>query len=393
MIEMKDMTRRLLPLLAAAALALSCSISRNEGPGPLSGASLGPGFRAAAPGLPVTVAHRGCWLKEGKDFYINENCVAGVLMAARYGYPAIECDVKYTRDSVMVLMHDETINRTMRNASDYSPIGEPVRVRDLAFGELRSKYVLASTDPSLRVPIPTLEELLAACREYGVVPMLHSEVVDSYRLAHDMLGDGFIAFSASQRDVSHARDWSEDCLVLLDPGRDDAPGTISRLAGIGGPCGMSTMKYGMLDSAYIAAVKAAGFDVQASIFPSPHEQRAVLDGVTIQLSDFWWFQPSGRKVLCSERKKGIRMTEGDSFSWNPEVPDFCAVTIEVEFEGSLEVSLAGRVYVLSGGKGAVPVGTRLYKERPDVRVKALSDSRIKSFVAKVHDCGPTNPER
>ena len=72
--------------------------------------------------LPMAVAHRGCWLMDGEEFYINENCPAGVQMAAQYGYPAIECDVKYTLDSVMVIMHDATINRTMRNAADYSPI-------------------------------------------------------------------------------------------------------------------------------------------------------------------------------------------------------------------------------------------------------------------------------
>ncbi|MBR3440870.1 MAG: hypothetical protein IKH00_04330, partial [Bacteroidales bacterium] len=46
--------------------------------------------------LPISVAHRGCWLMDGDEFYINENCPAGVKMAAQYGYPAIECDVKYT---------------------------------------------------------------------------------------------------------------------------------------------------------------------------------------------------------------------------------------------------------------------------------------------------------
>ena len=102
--------------------------------------------------FPYAVAHRGCWLMEGKAFYINENCPAGVRMAAQYGYPSIECDVQYTSDSVMVLMHDETINRTMRNASDYSEISTPVKVTDHTFEELRSRYVLASTDPALRVP-------------------------------------------------------------------------------------------------------------------------------------------------------------------------------------------------------------------------------------------------
>lgn len=50
--------------------------------------------------LPMVVAHRGCWLMDGDEFYINENCPAGVEMAARYGYPAVEIDVRYTLDSV-----------------------------------------------------------------------------------------------------------------------------------------------------------------------------------------------------------------------------------------------------------------------------------------------------
>ncbi len=59
----------------------------------------------------MSVAHRGCWLRENSgEYYIPENCPAGVAMAARYGYPAVECDVKYTKDSVMVIMHDGTIN-------------------------------------------------------------------------------------------------------------------------------------------------------------------------------------------------------------------------------------------------------------------------------------------
>ena len=37
---------------------------------------------------------------DGDEFYINENCPAGVEMAARYGYPAVEIDVRYTLDSV-----------------------------------------------------------------------------------------------------------------------------------------------------------------------------------------------------------------------------------------------------------------------------------------------------
>ena len=170
---------------------------------------------------------------------------------------------------------------------------------------------------------------------------------------------------------------------------DDAPKTVSRLSGIGGPCGMSTMKYGMLDSAYIAAVKAAGFDVQASIFPSPHEQRAVLDGVTIQLSDFWWHQTDGRKPLSIFKKNSVKLAEGQSVEWNPEAPEFAAVTIALDFEGTLEVTLNGRVYTLThDGPGKVEVlGARLFKANPGIVVKALAASKIKSIKAELFDCG------
>ncbi len=354
----------------AALLAVSCGVASDM------------------PALPFSVAHRGCWLMDGNEFYINENCPAGVRMAAQYGYPAIECDVKYTRDSVMVVMHDATINRTMRNAADYSVIGTPVRVSDVTFGELRSKYVLASTDPALRVPIPTLEELLDACLEYGVMPMLHSSVVESYSLAHRKLGDGFIAFDGSQASLSRARDISS-CLILLDPGRDAASRTVVRLQEIGAPCGMSTMKHDMLDAGYIRTVKEAGFEVQASIFPSPHEQRAAADGATIQLTDFWWYQTGGRRPAARFRKRSVSLPEGESLSWSPEAPEYAAVTLVLDFSGTLKVTVAGREYVLSGDRNGMPsvLGARLYKARPGIRVQALSDTEIRSVKAALYDCG------
>ena len=338
--------------------------------------------------LPMTVAHRGCWLMDGEEFYINENCPAGVKMAAQYGYPAIECDVKYTLDSVMVIMHDGTINRTMRNASDYSKIEEPVKVTETTFEELRTKYVLESTDPTLRTPIPTLQEELEACKEYGVMPMLHSAVVESYKLAHEILGDKFIAFDSSQPAVSQARKWST-CLILLDPGKDPASRTIERLQEMGGACGMSTMNYKMLDAEYINTVKNAGFEVQASIFPAPHEQRAVSDKVTIQLSDFWWHQTDGCKPVSIFKKNSIKLAEGQSVEWNPEAPEFAAVTLALDFEGTLEITLNGRVYTLTHdepGKAEV-LGARLFKANPGIVVKALAASKIKSIKAELFDCG------
>ena len=362
------MSRKIFSLIAGALLAFSCSTVETVD-------------------LPMAVAHRGCWLKDGEEFYINENCPAGVRMAAQYGYPAIECDVKYTLDSVMVIMHDGTINRTMRNAVDYSLIEEPVRVSEHTFEDLRSNYVLASTDPSLRVPIPTLKEELEACKEYGIVPMLHSAVVESYKLAHEVLGDSFIAFDASQAAVMHARDYS-DCLILLDPGQDDAARTVERLKEIGGVCGMSTMKYNMLDAGYIQTVKDAGYEVQASIFPTPHEQRALTDGVTIELSDFYWHQTEGRKATGTLKKKGIKLGEGETFEWTVDAPEYSAVTMDLDFTGDLEITLCGRTYTLSHQEaGKVErFGLRLFKAKPTLTIKALAPSSVKALKVGLYDC-------
>ena len=142
--------KRLLIILAALAAAFACS--------------------APAHKVPMSVAHRGAHV----DSLIPENSPAAVAMAARMGYTAIECDVHYTRDSVLVIMHDKSINRTMRNKDGYTKIEEPVRYPEHDFQELRDNYVLASTDPEFRKPIPSFEEHLAACKEYGIIPMLHT---------------------------------------------------------------------------------------------------------------------------------------------------------------------------------------------------------------------------
>ncbi|MBQ1981130.1 MAG: hypothetical protein II226_07585, partial [Alistipes sp.] len=63
--------------------------------------------------LPHMFAHRGCWSKAPSgEFDIPENSVAAVTDAARMGYEGIECDVHYTKDKKMVILHDGTLNRT-----------------------------------------------------------------------------------------------------------------------------------------------------------------------------------------------------------------------------------------------------------------------------------------
>ena len=340
-------------------------------------------FDAKTPeSVAVAVAHRGCWLREPDgEYFIPENSTYGIEMARRFGYPAVEMDVKYTKDRVMVCMHDGTINRTMRNASDYSKIEKPVRVSDTLFEDLRRDYVLESSDPAKRTPIPTLEEMLKACRKNGIVPMLHSRVWESYELAQKILGDGWIAFDADYKAMCHARRVS-NCLVLWDPGRVTAKETMGGLRGLGGWVGMSTMKYDMEDAAYIDALHNVGYWVQASIFPTPHEQRALRDGVDIELSDFYWFQTNGREPAGSVEEM-LSLKAGESWqSPAVEVGDFAAMTIRLEFYGALELRVKDqskvRIYQLQRDEAGVEsVGLRLFKTSPSFEIVAGEDMEIK----------------
>lgn len=332
--------------------------------------------------LPQVYAHRGCWLEN----LVPENSISGVRMARRFGYPAIECDVKYTLDSVMVLMHDGTINRTMRNAADYSVIEEPVKVKDISFEDLRNNYVFASDDPAERVQIPTLEELLLACKECGIHPVLHSEVEESYRLAQEILGDGWTAFSVDYDKMAYARSIS-GCDILWDPGELDAEGTIAKLEELGGKAGMSTMKWKMLDSTYIATIRNAGHEVQSSIFVTPHEADAIHYGASYILSDFCWLQQEGRTPVYAGKYEKLQLDEGDSISYRyPEVLDYGAMTMSITFSGTVDILINGKKeYTFSSAeKQTRDIGFRFSRTRPEYLVTAGQDCVIYDCEADIY---------
>lgn len=240
-------------------------------------------------------AHRGGWsVNANREYIIPENSLEGIAQAAVMGYEGVECDVKYTKDKKMVLMHDKTINRTMRNACDYSELREKVMVEGLTFDQLRNDYVLASVNPSFRTCVPTLEEFLLECKKYNMVPMLHSRIEESYELAQKILGDGWICFTGNFDKILKVREYS-NCMVLYSPDKGTlkemletgsfADGIIRYLKQIGGDCGVSSMKYDLYTPEFIDAVKNAGFHVQASIFPAVQESAAIKNKVTYLLTD------------------------------------------------------------------------------------------------------------
>ena len=349
--------KRFLMILVTLAMAVSCC-----------------GQRVA---MPTMFAHRGCWSKaESGEFAIPENSIAAVAMAARMGYAGIECDVRLTKDGKMVILHDKKINRTLRRASDYSKVEEPVYIADLTFEQVRNEYVMESTNPQLRVPIPTLEELLAECKRVGIIPMLHSSVPQSYRVAQEMFGDEWICFTADYELLPPVREFS-NCLILYSIDKGTAEEVIPYLEKIGGKCGVSSMKYRLYTPEFCKTLTAAGYQVQASIFKSPREVVAQRNGITYQLSDFS-IMPSG-KPYDKWSSKG----EG-SYEWS-EVVECGATVVEIDYCGTIEVVVNGnRTYTLTRETaGRDIIGNRHFDIAPKVAVRQV-DGTISRVRAKVY---------
>lgn len=109
---------------------------------------------AGALGLPAVIGHRGA------AAYAPENTIAGLRKAASLGTRWVEFDVRLTGDGVLVLLHDDRIDRTSdgRGEAGAIPLAELKR-RD--FGAWFSSAFRGER-------LPTLEEAVAALAELGL---------------------------------------------------------------------------------------------------------------------------------------------------------------------------------------------------------------------------------
>lgn len=330
--------------------------------------------------LPKMFAHRGCWSK-----ICPENSIPAVERAARHGYMGIECDVKLTKDGKMVLMHDKTINRTCRNADDYSKIQGKVRVEDLTFKELRSNYVLESPNHDYRMPIPTLEELLKECKKHNIVPMLHSKHVESYRLAQKIMGNNWVCFTSNVESLKACRKFSK-CLILYGIKQKTAESAFELLPQLGGKVGVSSMEREALTRERIKRLKECGYEVQSSIYKAPREVYALRDGATIILSDFSIMPDPNNKPVKVVELDPQTLAQGQTIRINADekVKDG-GVAIDIEFEGVVEVAFDknAQIYTLhNNGTYHDRFGTRFINRKGLVTLHGVEESKIKS--AKIY---------
>jgi glycerophosphoryl diester phosphodiesterase len=96
--------------------------------------------------VPLILAHRGA------SAYSPENTFAAFDLAREMGAPAVETDVRVTRDGTLVILHDATVDRTTNGRGP---------VADLTLAEVKALDAGGWFDPRFAgQTIPTLAELL-----------------------------------------------------------------------------------------------------------------------------------------------------------------------------------------------------------------------------------------
>jgi glycerophosphoryl diester phosphodiesterase len=109
-------------------------------------------------GRMMTVSHRGDWV------HAPENTLSAINNAIELGVDMIEIDVQQTRDGMLVLMHDETVNRMTNGEGELA---------DFTYDELlalRVKQSQGGEDTAFTDEhIPTLEEVMLLVKDRAMV--------------------------------------------------------------------------------------------------------------------------------------------------------------------------------------------------------------------------------
>ena len=109
-----------------------------------------------------SVSHRG-YLTEAP-----ENTIPAFRLSKQKGFTLIEFDVQFTSDGIPVIIHDDSINRTARNA-DGTDISTIINVSEATYNELLNyDFGIWKSAKYAETKIPSFEQIIALCRNIGL---------------------------------------------------------------------------------------------------------------------------------------------------------------------------------------------------------------------------------
>lgn len=348
------------------------------------------------------IAHRGVNLG---CTIAGENSLEAIRLASIAGFDAVETDVRLTADSVLVVMHDNTLNRTCLNA-DGSELKEKTEVAALTLDQLKSQFILKATAPGNRTPIPTLREYLAECKKSGMQVFIEPKLMDEtgkhyrniIREADEVLGKNNYIITSNNRANVIIRKLGLNEVPLMGILYQTTFGEIESLKNI--IMAISTSQFSVNDYAQmVAKAKATGLQTESSadnfsrftmindndidyistdyLAPDLTEDM-VLIANCYKFSDFTFSGrlTGGTFILEPGQKVELRSPLSET--------GFGAVYLEIEMKGNCTVVMGNQEFTISN---QVVKSYRhqlmIFKSAPAFRITAAEKSEIRKIRLKV----------
>lgn len=314
------------------------------------------------------IAHRGVNMRYT---IAGENSLESVRLSKRAGFQCIETDVRLTADSVLVVMHDNTLNRTCLNI-DGSELTDKVFVAEVTMEDLNSKYILKAAEPDNRTNIPTLKEFLIECKKQSLLPFIEPKIFDEtgkhYKniidLANEVLGkNNYIITSNNQANI-----------VIRELVLNDVPlmgilyqTTFEAIESLGKIImAISTSQFTIKDyEFYVKKAKESGFETEshADIFNS----FAMINNNDIDYisTDFLAPDLKDNSLLLIDYKSfdkfdyngklvdgTIQLSADDVLTVTEKLPEvyFGGIYLELEIKGNCDVILANQNFTIENSK-------------------------------------------
>ncbi len=147
----------------------------------------------------MVVAHRADWREA------PENSLWAIRKAIEKGVHMVELDVAMTKDSVLILLHDNTLDRTTTGK------GSP---NNLAWPEIQKLYLRDGLGVPTKMKIPTLKEAFEITRGKVLVNVDRAfkyfdqiyPITDSLKMAGQVLFKGSVNFGQFNEKYGHLKD-------------------------------------------------------------------------------------------------------------------------------------------------------------------------------------------
>lgn len=209
-----------------------------------------------------TIAHRG------SIYQAPENTLAAFAKAADKGYKNVECDIRWTKDNIPMLLHDATIDSVSNGKG---------KLCDMTYNEVR-KYDFGSKFSSdfKGTVIASYEEFIKLCRDRGLNPYV--EVYDGENFTSERARQ--LMDIAAKYGMENRITWISSYLATLEKIKNastvydvrllyifslndhSVKWRLAKLKTATNRVGLD-VDYKVIDRDYVNFIKSSGFEVEA----------------------------------------------------------------------------------------------------------------------------------